>query len=70
MPETKKGPDTWAFFASAGPVPAAHSCTSNRSSGATWAARQEGTESENGPGGPFFVSATVKTGPAELFRRG
>lgn len=29
------------------------------------AAWQEGTESENGPWGPFFVSATVKTGPAE-----
>lgn len=38
--------------------------------GAAKAAWQEGTESENGPWGPFFVSATVKTGPAELFRRG
>jgi hypothetical protein len=32
-------------------------------SGAAKAARQEGTESENGPWGPFFVSATVKNRP-------
>jgi hypothetical protein len=66
MPEPMKGPDSKGLFRFWGTRGEAMM----RGSGAVpKAASSEGTESENGPWGPFFVYGDGKNRPGDLFRR-